>query len=110
MSSSSAELARLARDVVDVAWLEGDFVLSSGRRSRHYLDKYLFETQPAILRRGGRHLGDPVPARPPRLAAPPPGAGLPRAPGSPGLRPPPGPLPHEGKQHRTRRARAGGLG
>src|SRR5215831_6864587 len=69
-SPSSAELERLARDVVDVAWLEGDFVLSSGRRSRYYLDKYLFETQPGILRRVGRHLGDLVPAGTQRLAAP----------------------------------------
>lgn len=29
--------------------LEGDFVLRSGKRSRFYLDKYLFETQPALL-------------------------------------------------------------
>ncbi|SRR6266545_6085919 len=66
----SAELAQLARDVVGVAWLEGDFVLSSGRRSSHYLDKYLFETRPGILRRVGRHLGQLVPADTRRLAAP----------------------------------------
>lgn len=28
------------------AYLEGDFVLRSGRRSRYYLDKYRFETRP----------------------------------------------------------------
>jgi orotate phosphoribosyltransferase len=33
-----------------VAYLEGDFVLRSGRRSRYYLDKYLFETEPRVLR------------------------------------------------------------
>src|SRR5437879_304417 len=66
----SAELAELARDVVAAAYLEGDFVLSSGRRSRYYLDKYLFETQPGILRRVGRHLGQLVPAGTTRLAAP----------------------------------------
>ena len=70
MSSLSAELAQLARDVVAAAWLEGDFVLRSGRRSRYYLDKYLFETQPGILRRVGRHLAELVPARTQRLAAP----------------------------------------
>jgi orotate phosphoribosyltransferase len=68
--STGAELAELARDVVAAAWLEGDFVLSSGRRSRYYLDKYLFETRPAILRRVGRHLGQLVPAGTQRLAAP----------------------------------------
>ncbi len=30
--------------------LEGDFVLRSGQRSHYYLDKYLFETQPDLLR------------------------------------------------------------
>jgi orotate phosphoribosyltransferase len=68
--SSSAELEQLARDVVEAAWLEGDFVLRSGQRSRYYLDKYLFETQPGILRRVGRHLGQLVPAGTRRLAAP----------------------------------------
>ena len=31
------------------AYLEGDFVLRSGRRSRYYLDKYRFETLPELL-------------------------------------------------------------
>jgi orotate phosphoribosyltransferase len=65
-----AELAELARDLVAAAWLEGDFVLRSGRRSNHYLDKYLFETQPRILRRVGSRLARLVPAGTDRLAAP----------------------------------------
>jgi orotate phosphoribosyltransferase len=69
-SQPDAELAELARDLVATAWLEGDFVLSSGRRSRHYLDKYLFETQPGILRRVGRRLAALVPPGTDRLAAP----------------------------------------
>src|SRR5438876_7086877 len=32
------------------AYLEGDFVLRSGKRSRYYLDKYRFETRPDLLR------------------------------------------------------------
>src|SRR5438445_806417 len=56
--------------MVAAAWLEGDFVLRSGRRSRYYFDKYLFETQPAILRRVGRHLAALVPEGTQRLAAP----------------------------------------
>jgi orotate phosphoribosyltransferase len=37
------------------AYLEGDFVLRSGRRSRYYLDKYRFETVPDLLEElGGR--------------------------------------------------------
>jgi orotate phosphoribosyltransferase len=66
----SAELEELARDMVAVAWLEGDFVLRSGRRSPYYFDKYLFETQPAILRRVGRQLAGLVPPSTQRLAAP----------------------------------------
>src|SRR3979411_1016773 len=65
-----AELEELARDMVRVAWLEGDFVLRSGRRSRYYFHKYLFETQPSILRRLGRHLAALVPLETQRLAAP----------------------------------------
>ena len=31
------------------AYLEGDFVLRSGKRSSYYLDKYRFETRPELL-------------------------------------------------------------
>jgi len=68
--SDSNELMRLARDLVSAAWLEGDFVLRSGRRSNYYFDKYLFETQPSILRRVGKRLAELVPAPTQRLAAP----------------------------------------
>lgn len=30
--------------------LEGDFLLSSGKKSQFYVDKYLFSTEPALLR------------------------------------------------------------
>jgi len=39
----------LAKRVKEVAYLEGDFTLRSGRKSKYYMDKYLFETQPDIL-------------------------------------------------------------
>ena len=39
----------LAQALREHAYLEGDFVLRSGRRSRYYLDKYLFETRPEVL-------------------------------------------------------------
>ncbi|MGH7902920.1 MAG: orotate phosphoribosyltransferase [Candidatus Dormibacteraceae bacterium] len=51
-----APLAKLAADMVAAAYLEGDFVLRSGRRSTYYFDKYLFETRPDILRRLGAAL------------------------------------------------------
>lgn len=40
--------------VKSAALLHGDFTLRSGRKSRYYLDKYLFEAQPDILRELGR--------------------------------------------------------
>jgi len=46
--------AELARRIREAAYLEGDFTLRSGRKSKYYLDKYLFETQPDILRELGK--------------------------------------------------------
>jgi orotate phosphoribosyltransferase len=46
----------LGRRLLDVALLEGDFTLRSGKRSRWYLDKYRFETDPALLRALGDRL------------------------------------------------------
>jgi len=42
--------AELGREVVKASYLKGDFVLRSGRRSNRYFDKFLFETDPALLR------------------------------------------------------------
>ena len=66
----AAELADLAREMKAVALLEGDFVLRSGKRSRYYFDKYLFECEPDILRRLGVELARLVPAGTQRLACP----------------------------------------
>jgi len=41
--------AELGAALREYAYLEGDFVLRSGRRSRYYLDKYRFETRPDLL-------------------------------------------------------------
>lgn len=40
----------LGKAIRKAAYLEGDFLLRSGRRSKYYLDKYRFETQPRILK------------------------------------------------------------
>jgi len=45
-------------------------VLRSGKRSNRYFDKFLFETDPALLRRLGKHLAALVPKETQRLAAP----------------------------------------
>jgi len=65
-----ADRAELIRDMKAIALLEGDFLLRSGKRSRYYFDKYLFECEPAILRRLGRELAALVPAGTQRLACP----------------------------------------
>lgn len=50
----------LAQKIKDASYLEGDFLLRSGKRSKYYLDKYLFETQPDILRELGERLATHV--------------------------------------------------
>jgi len=44
----------LIKRIKETAYLEGDFVLRSGKRSKYYLDKYLFETCPDILKALGK--------------------------------------------------------
>ena len=60
----------LARDLVSAAYMRGDFVLSSGRRSSYYFDKYRFETKPTILRQVAALLSEHVPDNVDRLAGP----------------------------------------
>ncbi len=52
--------AELARAIREHAYLEGDFLLRSGKRSRYYLDKYRFETRPDILAALGERLATRV--------------------------------------------------
>jgi orotate phosphoribosyltransferase len=64
---------QLGEALVAAAYLEGDFVLRSGKRSRYYLDKYLFETRPELLAPLGKAIADTVREHEPetqRLAAP----------------------------------------
>lgn len=58
----------LARRIADVALLRGEFKLRSGRTSNYYLDKYLFETQPDILRELGKLFAERVTAEVDRIA------------------------------------------
>jgi orotate phosphoribosyltransferase len=50
----------LAAALVEHAYLEGDFLLRSGKRSRYYLDKYRFETRPELLRPLGERIAATV--------------------------------------------------
>jgi len=63
-------IAELGRDLVNAAYLRGDFVLSSGMRSSYYFDKYLFETKPGILRRVATFLAELIPPQTDRIAGP----------------------------------------
>ena len=54
----------LIQRIKETAYLEGDFTLRSGKKSKYYLDKYLFETCPDILKALGaefaQHMTDDV--------------------------------------------------
>ena len=54
----------LIKRIKETSYLEGDFVLRSGKKSKYYLDKYLFETCPDILAALGeefaKHITDDV--------------------------------------------------
>lgn len=58
----------LAARVREAALLEGDFVLSSGKRSDVYVDKYLFSTEPSLLRDLAVALAERLPEGTTRLA------------------------------------------
>jgi orotate phosphoribosyltransferase len=58
----------LAPRIRDAALLEGDFVLSSGERSSYYVDKYLFSTEPNLLRDVAEALAAQIPEGAERLA------------------------------------------
>jgi orotate phosphoribosyltransferase len=70
VETGTSELTGLGRELVKASYLKGDFLLRSGKRSNRYFDKFLFETEPALLKRLGKHLATLVPSDTQRLAAP----------------------------------------
>jgi orotate phosphoribosyltransferase len=70
VKAEASDLRDIGRDLVKASYLKGDFILRSGRRSNRYFDKFLFETEPALLKRIGKHLAELVPKETQRLAAP----------------------------------------
>jgi orotate phosphoribosyltransferase len=63
----------LGRALREAAYLEGDFLLRSGRRSKYYLDKFRFETRPDLLGPLGEVIAGAVREHEPeavRIAAP----------------------------------------
>jgi orotate phosphoribosyltransferase len=59
----------LAQAIRQAAYLEGDFILSSGKRSKYYLDKWRFETSPALLREIAKALAGLLPTPAPDRVA-----------------------------------------
>jgi orotate phosphoribosyltransferase len=60
--------AELIQRIADSALLRGTFTLRSGRTSHYYLDKYLFQTQPDILKALGERFARYVDGNVDRLA------------------------------------------
>jgi len=63
----------LGRALREAAYLEGDFLLRSGKRSKYYLDKFRFETRPDLLGPLGQTIAEAVRRHEPdavRIAAP----------------------------------------
>jgi len=63
----------LAAAIREHAFLEGEFVLRSGRTSSYYLDKYRFETRPDLLAALGDHIAAAIAEHEPdavRIASP----------------------------------------
>lgn len=50
----------LIQRIKETAYLEGEFILRSGKKSNYYLDKYLFETCPDILAALGQEFAEHV--------------------------------------------------
>jgi orotate phosphoribosyltransferase len=55
------ERRELARRIYTTSHITGSFVLRSGLRSSEYFDKYLFESDPALLRDIADHMSGMVP-------------------------------------------------
>jgi orotate phosphoribosyltransferase len=53
--------AALAKEICESAYLTGTFTLRSGKVSNHYFDKYLFESNPVLLKAISEHLSALIP-------------------------------------------------
>ncbi len=68
MAPVSTGSASLARRIYERSHLTGDFTLRSGQTSTEYFDKYLFESDPALLREIAEALAAMLPAEVDALA------------------------------------------
>lgn len=58
-----SDMDELVRSVREAGLLKGDFILSSGRRSNYYLDKYRIETRPDILSKVAEAITPKIPVK-----------------------------------------------
>lgn len=55
------EKSKLAHGIYKSAYITGDFLLRSGKRSNEYFDKYRFESKPELLKEIAKHLAPMIP-------------------------------------------------
>lgn len=67
LRSDAQRRDELARDIVSAALVRGRFILKGSVESDFFIDKYLFEARPAILRRIATHLACLLPITVQRL-------------------------------------------
>jgi orotate phosphoribosyltransferase len=60
----------LARKLLKISELHGDFVLSSGKKSNVYFDKFLFLTEPGVLKELAGEVASMIPAGITHIASP----------------------------------------
>ncbi|MEH2107986.1 orotate phosphoribosyltransferase [Nostoc sp.] len=53
--------SELAKEIVRVSYLRGEFLLRSGQISSHYFDKYQFESNPLLLKRLAKEMVKKIP-------------------------------------------------
>ncbi|MFW6457231.1 MAG: orotate phosphoribosyltransferase [Planctomycetota bacterium] len=66
--SNTMDRETLKNRLKEVAYIEGDFTLRSGRKSHYLIDKYEFETRPELLRALADELAAMIPDDADRLA------------------------------------------
>jgi orotate phosphoribosyltransferase len=54
------DLKQLGKEIIETSYIEGGFILSSGRKSTYLFDKYGFETRPRVLEEIARKMANMV--------------------------------------------------
>ncbi len=54
--------SELGKAIYEISLIRGEFILRSGEEAEEYFDKYLFESDPAILAAVAEHMSQNLPA------------------------------------------------